>query len=314
LASAALVVGLLGASMTVAKAQSLGNPTRLALTAGGNMVVSDYGRRVLTLDGTTLEITDILAIDDRPAGVAWGGGLLYVGNDTTGDVEIYRLNSKGSWQQKGRLGSGPKGQIPNPMDIAVDQSTGRILVVSGGRGDNSVMVFDAGGRLLYSFPAPCSGSCSTGVASPGAIALDTSNDLVMITDGGDISGSFGPRVRARVQIYNQSGGYVGTLQGRDQSGSTTLFPADFRFSRPQGLDVDPFGRVYLTDAVRSEVLVFEYDGVRWNGVAILGSLGTGPGQLMFPMDVAVDRESLDVLVLSNRTARVEVFEQGGVLP
>jgi hypothetical protein len=88
----------------------------------------------------------------------------------------------------------------------------------------------------------------------------------------------------------------------------------FNYSRPQGVEVDAFGRVFLTDAVLSQVLVFQQVGGVWTGVSILGSFGFGAEQLALPMDVAVDAQSLDVLVVSNRAGRIEVFPQGGGLP
>jgi hypothetical protein len=72
--------------------------------------------------------------------------------------------------------------------------------------------------------------------------------------------------------------------------------------------------VLLVDSVRGQVLVFEGGGWSWTGIKKFGGRGTGPGQLLHPLDVAVDPITADVVVTSRLTGRIEVFEQGGLTP
>jgi len=49
-------------------------------------------------------------------------------------------------------------------------------------------------------------------------------------------------------------------------------------------------------------------------VKVLGALGTGDGQLRYPLDVVVDTVTKDVFVADNGNRRITVFRAGGVLP
>jgi DNA-binding beta-propeller fold protein YncE len=254
IAVAALVLSV----ASLAHAEPLGAVTRLALTAEGDVLVSDYrNQRVLVLDGNDLEqVKDVIAIAGRPLGLAWNGDRLYVGNDTTGNIEVYRKDQQGKWKAQGRLTS-----------------------------------------LLYTIEAP-------GILlAPIGIALDRFAGLVLVSDLGDPSGFFSPRVPASVKIFDYDGDYLDTISGSAQTG--------FQFSRPQGLAVDDEGNIYLADSFLGQVLVF--DGNSLTGQTVLGSKGTGPGQLLHPLDVEIDPVTLDVLITSRMTERVVVFP-GGAAP
>ncbi len=119
-----------------------------------------------------------------------------------------------------------------------------------------------------------------------------------MSDYGDPSGSFGVNIPARVQIFDYDARDLGGISGT--------------FSRPQGLAVDGSGHIFLADAFRGVVLVF--DRATGSELKILGGFGSGPGQLFLPWDVVIDGTSKDVFVTSNRPGRVEVFRGGGLIP
>lgn len=287
-------------------ADKLSSPVRLAFDNQGGLAVSDPGARsVVFLDPASHTILQSLSIEGKPLGIAFLGNRLLVGNKAGDNVEVYQRNNKGKWKRKKPLGGGKQGvSVPYPLDIDVDEDAGRIFALSGK--DKVVMVFNSVGDWLYSFP-PCTGTCLTGLFAPNGIAVDTANALVIVSDAGDPSGFFGARILPRVQIYDYNGMHKATISG--ESGQV-----GFMFSRPQGVAVDTVGRVFLTDALLSQVLVFQETGGQWTGVSALGSFGFGPEQLALPMDAAVDAQSLDVLVVSNRAGKIVVFQQGGVLP
>ena len=298
----AIGIAVLAASSATA-AEFVGSPTRVALTPFGDIVVSSYlDSKVVILDLVTLEVTAELEIKGNkgkggnPLGVAWGADHLFVGNDSTGKVEIYERAKNGKWKIKHYLNS--PDLFPKPTDIAVDEAADLVFVLTGG--DEAVMVFTVNGEFLYTIG-------EGELHSPSGIAVDTNTGLVLVSDGGDPHGFFGPDVAARVQIFNDAGDLVGSIGGSSVA-------SEFRFSRPEGLFVDGAGRVFLVDSVRGEVLVFEGGGWSWTGTTKFGGRGTGPGQLLHPLDVAVDPITADVVVTSRLTGRVVVFEQGGPTP
>lgn len=81
----------------------------------------------------------------------------------------------------------------------------------------------------------------------------------------------------RIQRFDSSGKYEHgwTMPDNDQRG------------KPSGIDVDRWGRVLVADTHRHRVVGFDRDGKE---LFRFGEVGTGPGQMMFPTDVAVDSE------------------------
>lgn len=291
-AAAAVTAGFATAPAGAAPADAL---TRLTLTPAGEVLVSDYrNRRILVLDAATLAPAEEIAIDGRPLGVAWIGGRLYVGNDTTSSVEVYERDGKGRW--KARRGLAPrKGTAPRPTDIAGDPARGLVFVSSVEK--QAVLVFDARGRPLREIGGP-------GVLRiPTGVAIDPVAGRVLVSDMGDPRGGIfgGPEVPASIQIFDYEGAWLGSISGGAAA-------PGFRFSRPQGLAVDGAGRIYLADSFLGQVLVF--DGASHAGLSVIGSKGPAPGQLLHPLDVGIDPATLDVLVTSRMTGRVEVFDGG----
>jgi tripartite motif-containing protein 2/3/tripartite motif-containing protein 71 len=310
LTGVALLAGALGMvaeAAPPAERLDLQGPMRLALVPGGDIVISDTrGRRVFWLHGPNLRVESILVIKDpareepdRPFGVAWGADRLFVGNDTTGDVEVYAPGKKRSWTKTGRLGDAD-GLVPNPSDIAVDEELGLVFVVSTGK--QTVMVFDIAGPLVDTIAGP--GTAPENLIRPMGIALDTADQRVLVSDYDDPSTS--PVKPARVQIYDYYGSYLGSISGDPDEAEE-----GFAFFRPQGLAVDGLGHIFLVDSIASQILVFDDTFV---GVATVGGKGSGPGQLSLPMDLVLDPKTRDLLVTDNLNRRVEVFENGGLVP
>ncbi|MFI5371169.1 MAG: NHL repeat-containing protein [Candidatus Eisenbacteria bacterium] len=76
---------------------------------------------------------------------------------------------------------------------------------------------------------------------------------------------------------------------------------------PTGVAVDPFGRVFVTDAALHRVLCFEADG---RPAEALGSLGTDPSSLQRPSGVAL-LGTLGIAVLDRDNRRVQVVDLFG---
>ncbi len=192
---------------------------------------------------------------------------IFVGNETRRTVEVFSALG----QREYTFGTGVVGQ---PADLAIDSERGLVFVVDGHAG--VVKVFDVDGvlqRTIGDFDAP------TG------IALDPTRREVFVSDYG-AGGS-----DARIHIRDYEGTVAGTIVGE--------------FSRPQGIAVGDRGRIYVTDAVVAQVLVFDRATV--TAVARLGSGDPSVSDLRLPTDVVVDAQSGTVFVVSNMTGTVVAF-------
>jgi hypothetical protein len=277
---------LLCAMTTVAFAAksttTLRSPIRLALIDEEQIAVTEFAQqKVLFLDARTHSVRSELAIDGKPLGVAWGDGLLYVGNDTLGRIEAYGANRSGKWSL---LWTGADQSMPGPADIEFDPSSGRFFVLSAER--NIVFAFNSDGVLL---------STIGGLHNPTALAVNKLTGELYVSDYGDGDLDEPPSVK----IFDSTGSYLGAISGESgQSG--------FEFSRPQGLATTDTGNILLVDSLLGQVLIFDRTSLL--GVTTLGSYGTQPGELRLPLDVVVDEDGEHVHVTNNRLGRIESFE------
>jgi DNA-binding beta-propeller fold protein YncE len=263
---------------------NLRSPIRLALIDDEQIAVSEFSQqKIMILDARTHAVKSEIEIDGKPLGVAWVDGLLYVGNDTLGRIEIYQTNRSGKWSL---LSAGPDESMPGPTDIEYDPSSDRIFVLSAGR--KTVYVFDTDGMLLSSIIGP---------RNPTALAVNRLSGELYVSDYGDEDLNVSPSV----MIFDIDGYYyyMGAISGESgQSG--------FEFSRPQGLATTDRGDILLVDSLLGQVLIFDRTSLL--GVATLGSYGTQPGELRLPLDVVVDEDGENVHVTNNRLGRIESFE------
>lgn len=78
--------------------------------------------------------------------------------------------------------------------------------------------------------------------------------------------------------------------------------------KPTGLSVGPDGNVYVADTHYQRVMVYRPDGQevrRW------GSAGTGPGQFIYPTDVAFDAKGRIFVSEYGDNDRIQVFDGAG---
>jgi DNA-binding beta-propeller fold protein YncE len=274
----AMTTGAFAAKSTT----TLRSPIRLALIDEEQIAVTEFAQqKVLFLDAHTHSVRSELAIDGKPLGVAWGDGLLYVGNDTLGRIEAYGANRSGKWSL---LWTGADQSMPGPADIEVDPSRGRFFVLSAER--KIVFIFTTDGVLL---------STLGGLHNPTALAVNRITGELYVSDYGDGDLDESPSVK----IFDIDGSYLGAISGESgQSG--------FEFSRPQGLAATDRGEILLVDSLLGQVLIFDRTSLL--GVGTLGSYGTQPGELRLPLDVVVDKDGEHVHVTNNRLGRIESFE------
>lgn len=266
---------------------SLLSPVRITAMDDGPLLVSDYASgSVCTVSRSSLRIPRCFTLAGRPLGVAWSQDRIYVGNETTGTVEVYNPDGKLLFR------FGTEGAVKVPGGIAADPGSGRIFVVDSF--EKNIKVFDPAGSLLYTISGDAAGSGQ--LVNPVEITVDPARSQVLVSDYGDPAASY----PARIRIYDYAGNFVLALSGKTGG-----------FSRPQGLSVSG-DLIFVADGMLGQVLVFDRSTLA--KVRTLGSFGAGPGQLMLPLDVLVDPRSGDVFVTNNRNGRVERFEKGGIVP
>ena len=83
---------------------------------------------------------------------------------------------------------------------------------------------------------------------------------------------------------------------------------DFELGKPVGVTVGPDGNIYVPDTHYQRVIVYAPDGTelrRW------GRQGTGPGEFIFPTDVAFDSRGRVFVSEYGDHDRIQVFDDAG---
>lgn len=290
-------------------AETVRNPRRLAEGPAGQLLVSDRSLgSIVALDKKTLEPvwSFVLPEETVPFGLATWKRVVFVGNTTTKNVEVYRM--QGSPRGKmtldfqynlGHTPPGETGSFENPISVAVDGKA-RLVVVLDGR-KKKVEIFDLKGSFVDSFsPLDQAGE----LMSPVSVAVDPSRQELLVGDFGDPSGFFRAREPARILIYDYGGQLQFQIDGNGDTHATT------QFARVQGIRTSGDGRIFVTEPLASRILVLD----RTDGALLgeVGAAGPGPGQLMLPLDLHIDEKTGDLFVSNNQGARrVEVFRAAG---
>jgi len=132
--------------------------------------------------------------------------------------------------------------------------------------------------------------CETGtgpdqVVYPRGITYSPNDDTFFVVDR-----------MARVQHLDHSGKYLAEWR-----------MPNWQLGKPVGLSVGPDGLVYVPDTHYHRVAV--YDPKTCQQVRDWGSLGTGPGQFVFPTDIAFDDQGHIFVSEYGDNDRVSVFNQ-----
>jgi DNA-binding beta-propeller fold protein YncE len=201
------------------------------------------------------------------------GGDVYV-SDTL-NHRVQRFSAEGEFLGKwGTPGSGD-GELMTPTGIAVAPRTGEVYVVD--TENHRVQRFDATGGFLGAFGSEGSGDGQFELVL--RIAIDPSSGEVLVPD--DEPG--------RVQRFSPDGTFVSSF---DPGLGTT-----------SGIDVDVGGRIFLSDFGAHRISVFSRAG---DFLGRFGALGSGPGALDGPRDVAVGRTGL-IAVADSGNASVQLY-------
>jgi len=300
-----------------AGAQYLDSPMRIAGGPPGQVLVSDsFQSRVYGVDEGSFDPVWSFDVPGKPMAVGFAANLVFVGNATTHNVEVYRLKGAPKGPSKalefqfnlGGTPAGMPGTIRTPSDLAVDKDAGLVFVVDSG--ERSVKVFGLDGQPREAFPVPG----EPPLLSPTAIAIDPQRQQVVVSDYGDPNGTMTfsgsvAAVPARIMVYTYGGQLVRQINGGRVG--TVIVPPEAQFERPQGLAIDTLGRIYVAESVRGEVIVF--DGTTGSVVTRLAEFGDAPGQLSLPQDLLIGSKADDLLVTNTMNHRIERLAIAGGL-
>ena len=205
-------------------------------------------------------------------------GMIYISQIEKETIDVF--NRKGLWQTSIPKDPNTKGLEMAPGRMAFDLQ-GRLLVID--RNSSKVWAMTREGILLkkfYEAPREKKIALLTGltVSSSGKI-------FVTSAQGSPV-----------VMVMNPEGVHIFSY-GRHGA----LY--DDSFSFPNSLAVDDKGRMWIVDAFRHTVKVFDTEG---NYLFSVGELGEEPGSLMFPVDIHIDREGM-VYVLEKGAGRLQAF-------
>lgn len=266
------------------------SPARIAFNGNGDLLVTDYTfGQVLTVAPDTLDIIGEINIDGRPLGVAWSNDYIYVGNSTTGQVEVY--DEFGLEQFVLGFGSNPVGI---PLDIAV--GNGNVYVVDGSA--DVVQIFSQDGIFIGTIPQ--NGHDPEVLANPTAIAVDEANRQIYISDYGDLG--LEKVIDPRIQAFDYEGNLLYTIE----SGSANKY----RFTMPQGLTVNN-NQLYAVDSLTAEIHIFDTaDGTLISKVKGSG-IDAGTFMMQLPLDLVIDSTTNNVFVTNNMMASIKVFPGAG---
>lgn len=173
-----------------------------------------------------------------------------------------------------------KPELTRPYATTHD-STGRLLVADPGMGGVHIYDFE---KQKYQF---LKGPRGNTLASPMDVACD-SKDNIFVSDS----------VRKLIYVFDAKGKFRYGIGGTG---------AQAQLKRPTGMVLDrAAGRIYVTDTLRHQVVVFGLDG---SHVRDIGQRGTGPEEFNFPTALALSAGRLFVVDAMNY--RVQIVSPEG---
>ncbi len=152
----------------------------------------------------------------------------------------------------------------------------------------SMFTAQAEGQITFLNSFGSSGNGAGQFEFPTGVAVDDTYGVVYVSDTGN----------GRLEAFS--------LQGTN--------PVSFGsgLSSPIGLALDGSGNLYVADQNHSRIVEFASIAQDGNQVAAFGSFGSGPGQLSFPVGVAVDTTLLNTYVGDTQNNRIQIFNSLGL--
>jgi sugar lactone lactonase YvrE len=146
---------------------------------------------------------------------------------------------------------------------------------------HALVVFDMEKKKVYPFQTDAMG----GLTTPLDVRIDD-KERIFVSDS----------AAGRVNVYSKEGATLLTLG--DGEG----------LQRPTGLAIDQAAnRLYVSDTPSHRILIYTLDG---EFIDEMGERGSAPGELNFPISLAVDKQS-NLYVVDSGNFRVQIFSPEG---
>ena len=245
---------------------------------------------------------DDLAVD--------AAGNVYVPDGSNNRVQVFTASGQ-FVRQFGTLGTGA-GQLTNPNAVAVD-SAGNAYVAD--RSNHRVMQFDSAGAFVRGW------GWSVDTAADALETCTTASGL-RNRDGGQqryegrrlllppCDRRRRRRRRLRVRVRRRPAGPAvrpGARSSASSPAGVRPAAAPGQFARPVGLAIDSTPNVFVADRDNSRVQKFTSTG---SLLAVIGSLGSGDGQINVAEDVAIGPDG-NLWVAESNNRRVQKFTPDG---
>lgn len=272
----------LGASVTGGTSQPLRQPTAVAADGHGKVYVSDSVlNRVVVFDFVKERSEDLGTGFNLPFGLDVDNkGNVYVVERRGGIVSVFSPEQLPLFQ----FG---KGELGEPIRIAVDDERGRIYVSD--RKDQQVKVFNLEGKLIQTIGGV------KGVRSAQDGEFNSPNDLDV-----DRAGNLYvcDQLNARVQTFDASGAFIKNFGVRGDS--------DYQFEGPMGLALDTFDNLWIVDIRKAALLTYT---PKPEFLLVTKGPGATQGEYSFkaPMDIFIDKNNR-IYVADGLARRISVLQ------
>jgi len=258
------------------------NNVNSVFASGGRMFAGLPGRRdVAVIDIETKKIfyfSEKGAALKRPGGITGlpDGSRIFVSDMDNKAVFSFDIDGN----LKGTIGK--KGELQNPVGMAVDGKLGRLYVVDSL--GHKVNVYSLAGELLFTFGKPGLGEGE--FLYPSNVAVQEGSGKVYIVDTNNF----------RVQVFDKDGNFLKKFGAvGDGWGS---------FTRPKGIALDREGNIFVVDVAFDNFQVFDD---KFQILFFLGSAGMQPGQFNSPLGIFIDDKDR-LFVADSMNSRVQVFQ------
>jgi DNA-binding beta-propeller fold protein YncE len=261
-------------------------------------------------DPDKLDIPELIGtwkIDQDGGKIPWGIAVDSKGNVYTSDLmagKISKFTSAGTLVTRWGTSGNGNGQLAWPKHIAVD---GDDNVYVADEQNHRIQKFTSSGGYITQWgnPAPVDGELAW---APGAVAVDIVKDWVYVVD-----------MQNRLQKMDLSGNFI-TQWGGTGKGDGQLRLGDMNDLDNQGpngqMAVDVMDNIFVVDNMNHRVQKFKPSG---DFLMKFGSRGSGNGQFLFPVGIAIDNKNGFIYVSDNSTrnggtdniARIEKFDLSG---
>lgn len=238
----------------------------------GKVAVFDFVEKKFRLLGQ-----EGVGVLSKPVGVATdSAGRVYV-TDVSQDRAIV-FDKTGNYL----FGVGKKGQLEQPVGIALNEKLGRIYIVDTKK--HNVNVFSVkDGEFLFDFGER--GHQPGEFNYPTNVAVGPDNRVYVMDT-----------LNFRVQVFDQDGKFIFKFgEVGDAFGS---------FSKPKGIALDSEGHVYVTDAAFNNIQIFNDKGQL---LLFFSSLGGGRGENWGPAGMFIDQNDR-IYVADQYNRRVNVYQ------